>query len=326
MKRKGHLTDKDRELIYLYINKDCSMRNIGEKIGRDHTVVSREIERNRGPDGRYSPFEANNSAVKRRTEANKRNPLKNPRILRYVKDKLQEKWSPEQISGRIKIEIPSYSISHEAIYQYIYRKENKKDTLWVFLRRKRPRRMRKQERKVKKAFIPNRTFIGLRPEYINQRKEIGHWESDLMEGRRSSKGAVSVNTERKTRFITLSKVKDKGSYEKARVLIESMLRMPPVFRRSITFDNGSENAKHERVSEELNLNTYFCHPYHSWEKGTVENSIGFVREYIPKKTNMEEISQDTLNLVAVQLNDRPRKCLGFRTPYEIFYRELNGAF
>jgi len=323
---KRHLTQRDRELIYLYFNHGYSTRDIGKKISRDHSVVSREIKRNKSPNGKYYPFDAQKIAQMRKLDANKSNPLKDPLVLRYAKKKLQEGWSPEQIAGRIKLDMPLFSISHEAIYQYIYKKENKVLTLWVFLRNKKQRRTSKSGRKTKKALIPNRVFIDERPGHIDYRAEVGHWESDLMEGKRSSKGAVSVTTERKSRFIILSKVRSKNSEDKANALIEGMSKLPPGARKSITFDNGSENTKHELAAKELNVNTYFCHPYHSWEKGTVENSIGFVREYLPKGINMEEISQRMANLVAMKLNERPRKCLGYLTPNEVFYKELSGAF
>lgn len=326
MARKGHLTARDRELIYLFFNRGYSMRDIGRKINRNHSVVVREIERNKNPDGKYSPFEAHKTAQRRKCKANKNNPLKHPRILKYAKSKLQEGWSPEQIAGRIKLDLLAFSISHEAIYQYIYKKENKDLTLWVFLRRKNPRRTSKNGRKAKRVIIPNRVFIDLRPKDIDQRKEFGHWESDLMEGRRSSKGAISVTTERKSRFIILHKVASKGATDKASALAESMSKLPWWLRKSITFDNGAENAKHQLVAQWLQVKTYFCHAYHSWEKGSVENSIGFAREYIPKRINMEKVTQRTVNLVAMKLNERPRKCLGYLTPNEVFYKRLSGAF
>lgn len=325
MKRKGHLKDKEREKIYLYLNQGLSLREIGRKIGRDHTVILREIERNKSPDGTYRPFESHRVSAERKCCANRRNPLKHPGIHRYVKDKLHEKWSPEQISGRIRIDL-GLSISHETIYQYIYRKENKKDELWVFLRRKRPRRMKKQGRKVRREFIPNRVFIDKRPECIESREHIGHWESDLMEGKRETKDVVSVTAERKSRMFVLGKMENKTSKEKADSLKESFEKLPPWMRKSITFDNGSENAKHERIANEFSIDTYFCHPYHSWEKGTVENIIGLIREYLPKKTSIEDVTQRDLNLIAYEINTRPRKVLGYSTPHEVFYRELSGAF
>ena len=326
MVSKGHLKDEEREKIYLYLNKGLSMRSIGRKIGRDHTVVVRELTRNKDPNGDYGPFKAHKIAMQRRSEANKNNPLKNPRILKYVKDKLQETWSPEQIAGRIKIDIPNFSISPEAIYQYIYKSENKKLELWVYLRRKRPKRTSKYKRGVKREIIPNRVFIDERPEHINNREYIGHWESDLMEGKKTTKDVVSVTVERKSRFLIIGKMPNKTSGEKVKTLVSKMEKLPPWLRRSITFDNGTENYRHEEIGEKLNSGTYFCHAYRFWEKGTNENSIGLVREFFPKRSSLANVTQRDVNLVAELINSRPRKILGYKTPYEVFYKELNGAF
>lgn len=302
------------------------MRDIGKVINRDHSVISREIKRNKGSDDTYQPSQAHKTAEQRKHKANSVNPLKHGRILKYAKAKLQQGWSPEQIAGRIKLDLPTFSISHEAIYQYIYRQENQDQTLWVFLRKKQTRRASKFGRKVNRLCIPNRVFIDERPKHIDQRKEIGHWESDLMEGRRSSKAAVSVTVERKSRFVILQKVQTKTASDKADALIESMSCLPSWHRKSITFDNGTENAKHQLAAKELGVKTYFCHPYHSWEKGGVENNIGFIREYIPKGSDMQRVTQRMINLVAMKLNERPRKCLGYLTPNEVFYKGLSGAF
>ena len=326
MKARGQLKDTEREKIYLYLNQGLSIRDIGKRIKRDHTVVSREIIRNKDPNGVYSPSRANEKAVERKSKANKANPLKNPYILRYVKSKLQDGWSPEEISGRIRIDIPLFSVSTEAIYQYIYKPENKRMELWVYLRRRRPKRMKKGNRKVNREIIPNRVFIDERPEAVNNRENVGHWETDLMEGKRVTKDVVSVQVERKSRFLVLGKMPNKSSLEKVKVVVSRLEKLPPWMRKSITFDNGSENTKHEKIGKKLNSKTYFCHAYHPWEKGTVENTIGLMREYLPKKTSLSVITQRDLNLVAELLNSRPRKCLGFKTPYEVFYNELGGAF
>lgn len=322
---KGHLTKDDREIIYLYLNQGKKAAEIGRLLGRNHSVILREIERNRGPCGAYRPFFAHRESEERRKAANKRNPCKHPRILRYVKEKLDEDWSPEEIAGRIEKDIPDSSICHETIYQYIYAPENKKMKLWVNLRRARPRRMKQSGRKPRKEIIPNRTFIDERPRHIEERKEIGHWESDNMLGKRESCG-VSVLTERKSRFLLLSKLSDLDSWSKKESIVSSLESMPPWIRRTITFDNGPENTRHEMIGSELSVNTFFCHAYHSWEKGTVENNIGLVRQYLPKGESLKDITQRDLNWIVQRINNRPKKCLGWLTPYEVFYKELGCAF
>jgi len=320
-----HLTSTEREEIYLGINLGLSLRQIGEKINRSHSIISREIKRNKGPNNNYSPGIAGSLALKRRTKANRKNPLKNEKILSYIKEKLILNWSPEQISGRIKIDL-SLSISHEAIYQHIYRKENNNLTLWVYLRRSKPKRSKKGSRKTNKIIIPNKILIDKRPEYINNRLNIGHWESDLIIGKQKDKSTISVTVERKTRFIQASLLKNKTSEEKTLSLLADLGKFPPFLRKSITFDNGTENAKHENVAKDLSLKTYFCHPYASYERGTVENTNGLLRQYFPKKTSFDLLSKRDVKMIVNLLNDRPRKCLGYKTPYEVFYKELNGAF
>lgn len=322
---KGHLRKEDREKIYLYINQGRKCAEISRFLNRDRSVILREIERNKGPNGEYQPFTAHQTATERKSQANKRNPCKNYHILRYVKEKLDEDWSPEEISGRIGIDIPGMSICHETIYQFIYATENKRMRLWLNLRRARPRRMKRFGRRPQKEMIPNRTFINERPDYINERKEIGHWESDNMLGKRELCG-ISVLAERKSRFLLLGKLNDLGAETKKENLIGSLDSLPYWMKRTITFDNGTENKKHEIVSDVLGVLTYFCHPYHSWEKGTVENIIGLVRQYLPKGESLMDITDRDLNWIAQRMNNRPRKCLGYKTPYEVFYGELNVAF
>jgi IS30 family transposase len=325
MKYKGQLKEHERESIFLFLEQGFSYRKISEKIGRNHSVVLREINRNKGPSGKYQPFSAHNQAKERKIAANKLNPCKNPLILRYVEEKLKEEWSPQQISGRIKIDLPGHSICHETIYGYIYAKENNHLMLWTGLRRCKPRRMTYYGRKPQKEVIPNRIFIDKRPQYIKRRRDIGHWESDNMLGKKEPCG-VSVTAERRSRFLVLGKLNKLTSEAKKDSLVASLGKLPPWMRKSITFDNGTENAKHELIKDKIKVNTYFCHPYHPYEKGTVENTIGLIRQYLPKKESLADITQKELNIVAGRINNRPRKCLGYKTPYEVFYGELSGAF
>lgn len=320
------LSAGERETIFLGLAKGKSIRVIAEEVKRSHATVSREISRNKGPDGHYRPFVAQDESVKRKSLANSQNPRKDPRVLRYVKDKLELNWSPDQISGRMKLlEIPGLSVSNETIYRYIYDKENRNLSLWVYLRRCRPRRSSWHNRKPQKEHIPNRIFIDERPECVNSRLEYGHWETDLVMGTKVAKDAISVSVERKARYTLLSKVATASSEEKTAAIVNSMADLPSWLRKSMTFDNGSENAGHENIRSILRLATYFCHAYSSWERGTVENTNGLIRQYFPKKTSFADITQRDLNLVAQLLNDRPRKILGYETPYEVFFRELNGA-
>lgn len=321
-----HLSIIDREQIYLYLNLGYSKRQIAKNLKRNHSVITREISCNQDKHGNYLPHVAQEKSQDRKSQTNSQNAGKDERIWTYVREKLVTGWSPEQISGCMKHDIDSYACT-ETIYNYIYAKENKDLTLWVHLRRVKKRRTAKQGRRTQKEKLKNRVFLEERSIEANQRQTIGHWETDLMEGIRKEKDCVSVTCDRRTGYVMLAKAENKTALEKKRTLINQLAKLPRNLRQTITSDNGSEQALHQEIAQELNLNFYFCHPYHSWEKGTVENTIGLVREYLPKKFALSNITQRDLNLIANNLNDRPRKRLGFKTPKEVILKELgSGAF
>jgi IS30 family transposase len=323
---KGHLGKEEREQLFLYIHQGLSLREIGRRLGRDHTVVSREIERNKGPDGSYRPFQAHQLAGERRGRANRANPRKSERVWHYVRAKLFDQWSPEQIAGRIALDTLELSISPETIYQYIYHPANRHLSLWQCLRRAYPKRRKKGGRQVNREIIPNRIGIDQRPAEIDARKKVGHWESDLMLGTRETTDAVSVTVERKTRYVLVHKLPNQTAAAKKTALLSDLSSVPFRLRKSITVDNGREHMLHQEISQALHLDFYFCHPYAAYERGTVENTIGLMRQYLPKKTSFAQLTEKEINLIAGLLNHRPRKCLGFLTPAEVFNLELGGAF
>jgi IS30 family transposase len=252
--------------------------------------------------------------------------LNNGALKSYVVRRLIKGWSPETISGRLKEKHSVLTVSYETVYQFIYDKENKKERYWEFLHRGHNRRQHWYDRKSqanKRLEIPNRTNISLRPIKANNREELGHLEADLMEGKRATRAVVSVVVDRRSGLVLLDRLWSKGSKERIQTLITHLKKYSPRLRRTITFDNGIENYEHEQLIEELSCQTYFCNPYHSWEKGTVENTIGLIRSWIPKGTDLTTITQDDLIRVAYELNHRPRKRLGFRTPFEVVLEELN---
>lgn len=235
-------------------------------------------------------------------------------------------WSPETISGRLKQSKSKVNASPETIYQFIYDQPNKKERYWEFLHYSHKRRQSWQGRKsqtAKRLLIPNRTNISFRPQEANHREKVGHLEGDLMEGKKSTGGAVSVTVDRRSGLVLLDKLRSKQSKERIETLIRRLRRYSPALSRTITFDNGTENFEHERLISELGCQTYFCNPYHAWEKGTVENTIGLIRSWIPKGTDLTTITKDDLTLIAYELNNRPRKRLGFLTPFELVLQELN---
>lgn len=331
MKKYIQITSYEREKIFMYLLQGKKYREIGRLLDRSHTSIKREVERNslklnkhREVEIEYLPSKANELSAKRRSET-RGSSLLDPAVRQYVVSKLNRHWRPEQIAGRLKLKAPKNYVCTETIYKFIYAKENKELRLWEFLRKSHKKRQplfSRKKQQAKRLQIPNKTGISERPEEAGLRLTLGHLESDLMEGVKTSKDVVSVTCDRKARYLTMDKLPNKESKPRIAVLNSRLEKLPPVLKKTITFDNGSENFYHEDLTKQNNIKTYFCQAYHSWEKGTVENTIGLVREYIPKKTDLSQVTQTDLNAVALELNTRPRKKLGFYTPEEIMLNEV----
>ena len=320
MNNYSHITITERELIFLYLNQGKGFREIGRFLSRSDRTISREVGRN-SDKHEYKPSNAHKAYEDRREHA-KCKKLDNTMLRDYVVRRLNRGWSPEQIAGRVKLLNPGTGISHETIYKFIYSKDFKDFGYWEFLRKGHTRRQKKHYRKVnrcKHLEIPNRINISARPKEANERSKLGHWETDLMEGSKESLKVVSVLVDRKSGFVSLDMLRNKEALPKAYSLIRNLKHFPA---STITFDNGTENHKHELVSALRGCQTYFCNPYHSWEKGTIENTIGLIRSYIPKGTSLENVSNVDLNTIALELNNRPRKRLGYLTPYEVMYKSI----
>ena len=314
------ISHDERDLIAHLHAKGSSHSEIARQLGRDKSTISREIRRNgsRIYDV-YLAHKANTRAKDRKQEAGQRPRLKNKQIKRYVIRKLKQGWSPEQISGKLNESHSHLKISHEAIYQFIYDKRTLKTVnLKMYLpRANRKRRPRGHSRKHKKLHIPRRVSIDQRPKYIDKRKQLGHWESDTIISR-ASKASLVVTLERKARYTKISKIKAKHARLVSNTINRRLGRLPPHAIRTITYDNGAENVEHERINKVLGTRSYFCNPYHSWEKGSVENTIGLIRRYLPKKTDIAKITKEQIKFIENRLNHRPRKCLKFKTPNEVF--------
>lgn len=330
MKKYNQLTEYEREVIRVELEQGKKYRAIGRILGRSHTTVSREVERNtmeQGPDkGKYIACKAHTKAQKRASNQRRKAPLKCPFIFLYVRQKLRKYWSPESIAGRLSKEHPEYSIHHETIYRYIYSKPvRNRYKLWRYLTLKRPKRREQTGRSVRrlKGKIPNAVSIDLRPKLVDARVEFGHFETDLMEGPRTSKAALSNTIERKTRYSLLFKVVDQTANQKTESLNESLSIFPNELINSITVDNGKENSQHKKWVKQFETSVYFCHAYHSWEKGSVENQIGRVRRFIPKGTPLTTVTQKQIAQIQYWLNHTPRKCLKWQTPHEALQEELS---
>lgn len=324
MDKYKHLSLEEREKLYALVSQGISKREIGRILGRSDVTIGRELKRNKtGLDKRsneylifrYIPCKANEKALKRGIKQRTKAPLKETLIWLYVREHLREpfNWTPEQISGRLPKIHPGKSICTEAIYQYIYSKQGKKYKLWKLLPHARKKRMEKGGRRVQRASkIPNATSIEQRPEEVNLRTEIGHWETDNVIGKQTDKTALSVTVERLTRFTLLS-LTSRSAESKTKSLIERLNSFPRV---TLTADNGAENTNHQEIADKLGIAVFFCHAYASWEKGTVENTNGRIRRHIPKGVSLDGFTEVQIKKLEYRLNSTPRKCLGFLTAYE----------
>ena len=319
-----HLSLEEREKVYAGREKGLSRRTIARQLNRDVGTISRELRRNAKYGIPYVPCLAHRKAEKRAFKQRYRAPLKEPLIFLYVRTRLRDKkWSPETIAGRLPIEYPGYSIHQETIYRYVYGRKQKRMKLWEHLILHRKRRMKKNGRKVKAyGRLSEAIPIGERPLVINNRLRIGDWETDNMEGKQSDDTAVSVTVDRLTRVTRLWKLSDHSAGTKADVLVIQFQKEDPLLRESLTMDRGPENSDHKTITEIHRMPVYACEPYHSWEKGSVENMIGRVRRYIPKGKSVDGVSQKTLARIEGHLNTMPRKCLGYLTPNEYLEKIL----
>lgn len=320
-----HLTLQERELIHDMVWDKLSIREIARRVGRNPSTICREINRNTPPlVRRYTPHVAQEKYEHRKRIVRVRPRLKDPRIINYVKVKLKENWSPEQIAGRWNRTDKKLTISHEAIYQYIYvsTKPGEADDLRVYLRRKHKRRQRKYIMfKEPKTTIPNRVSIDLRPKETDGRKTYGHWEGDSIVSRKSKVG-LNTLSERKSRLVRISRLSRKTAMETYQAVVGRLQEYPKKLRQTLTLDNGTENAGHEKITQQINIHCYFAHPYHSWERGTNENTNDLIRYYFPKGTDFARVSEKEIKRVENLLNNRPRKCLNYLTPLEVFNKAV----
>ncbi len=321
------LTLYEREKIEIFIRGKWTIRQIARNLFRDHSVIVRELARNTDKDGIYRASSAQAKSEKRQKRPYRKKLDKDENLRNYVVQKLILGWSPEIISGRLKNRPDSQMVGsyvcHETIYQYIYEGEGRFMGLYQYLVRKNKRRIRKFSRKPRKnKGLLYTTPIKYRPKEVNERQEIGHWESDSIVSRKS-KPALSVQTERTSRLVRITKVDNMSANETEEAIKLQIECLSPETFKSITFDNGSEGANHWKIGSGYNIETYFCDPYCSWQKGTVENTNGLIRRYFPKGTDFETITRRQVYDVQKTLNDRPRKVLGYKTSSEV-WTELTG--
>lgn len=318
------LTLRERERIEYYRRLRLGLRQIGRRLGRDHAVIQRELRRNASPDGRYRALRAQQQADERATHTNKKKLDTNERLAHTVARQLRLGWSPEQIAGRLRSHPDArMHVSYETIYRWIYEGEGRWKRLYACLRKAHQKRYRKKGRKPKKTHIPERISIHERLAVINERQRIGDWETDTLQFSRQRAG-LSVQYERRSMLARLHKVENRSAEETEMAIRHSVESLPASLWKSITFDNGGEGACHVRLRRTYALDTYFCDPYASWQKGGVENLNGLIRQYLPRTTTLATITEDTIRAIQERLNNRPRKKLHWKTPNEMI-NEQSGA-
>lgn len=302
------LCHEDRSIIQALRKKGFSQSSISEVLGVSQSTVSRELTRNTGFRG-YRPRQAQLRADERKWRQRKAQKIQGI-VAEEVESRLSLLHSPEQISGSMALE-GFDAPSHESIYQYIANDKAAGGKLFSYLRINGKRRYRRRV-KGSRSKIPGRVDISLRPPSVETRRYFGDWEADLIEGRKGT-GFVLTLVERKSRLTLFQKLPDKQAPTVTGAIIR---RLCPLKVRTLTFDNGLEFAGHLEVTRSLGAKGYFCAPYHSWEKGLVENHNGLFRQYYPKGSSFASVDQQALDQIELQLNQRPRKSLDFRSPIE----------
>lgn len=325
IKRRSKINLDERIKIEInYCINNQSLRSIAKLLDRDVSSISREIgERQRHGVYKYRAYVANNKSLERRTSRTKKELLKCEYIRLYVNKNMKLGWTPEQISGRLKKDSNDmYSISHEAIYQYVYSTYKAEDLRpYLVLRRKKRmlkgfRSTRRLERKDKYPSINDR------PKEVDERKVLGHFEDDCVISRQSKDRLKTIN-ERVSGIVFIEKMKDGTSKESNDAVIRALSMLPASHLKTLTRDNGVENLDYVTIEKELNIKVYYANPYHSWERGVNENSNGLIRRYFPKGTDFSLITYEEIKKVEYLLNSKPRKRLDYLTPYEVYYKLTN---
>lgn len=320
-----HLTIEEREKIQELLWQKTSIRVIAKVLGRSPASISREIRRNKSPEhNQYGPRKAHARALEYRKRRGRTERLKNDRIRTYVVTHLKRRWSPEQIAGRIKIDL-NEKISHEAIYRFIYAQiENgsnnirrDREDLRPFLRRRRRIRLPHGARKCQRVFKPHGPSIDIRPKIVDERARVGDWEGDSMESL-DHKPGVNTLVERRVGLVFITKLTEKTSAATVGAMAYRFRDVPERFKCTVTLDNGPENSDWQSIERLIGIDCYHAHPYCSGERGTNENTNGLIRDYFPKKTNFSMITDDEIQFVENELNSRPRKRLGWKTPLEVW--------
>lgn len=322
-KKYKQLNHEERDVIYLLLRQGKKQSEIARALKRDKSTINREFKRNKHQKfNEYLPDTAQRKTLKKRQQSRKKKYLeKDQGLKQFVLSRLQTGWSPELIAGRLKQDLGK-TFNHESVYQHIYSLEGRKQNLRQYLRRAHRLRRKEFGRKNHKGKIPNRIDISLRPKIVETKQEFGHWEADsvLYQGHSQR---LSTHNELKTRFLVVLRPKDNTAEHRTELINQTFRHLPKQARKTKTVDNGLEFACHEKITTALGMCVYFAKPFCSWQRGANENINGLLRWYLPKDTNLDDLTDEQLQDIVDLINNRPRKCLGFKTPAEMFQIEMS---
>ncbi len=319
-----HFTLEERRTLFRLLNAKLPIKEIAGQLGRHRSTIYREIARNEFREVKqyrgYYPVTAEDNARRRRRRQRKL--VRDAHLRGHVVEKLKLWWSPEQIAGRLKIAGEDGRLCHETIYQFVYSPEGRALELHRHLLRARRLRRRRFGRKPRSLKIPPERTIAQRPAEIGQRQAIGHWEADLLIFRAHGQANLTSLVERKSRLVRLIPNHDRRSAHVIGAIGEVLAELPAMVRQTITFDRGSEFLGYQHLAEGCGIDSYFCDPHSPWQKGSVENANGRLRRFLPGELDLATLTPARLHEIERQMNDTPRKCLGFRTPHEAFTAAL----
>ncbi len=320
--RYGQLSLEERCKVAELHQAGHSLRQIAAALDRSPSSICRELKRNRGKQIGYTPAYAQEQAAARRWKGSRLD--RNAELRDLVLDRLSHGWSPEQIAGWLARTKAAARVSHESIYRFIYdqiRRTNDGSWRHYLPRAKHKRGRRRRSSRSVDDLIKGRVSIALRPAEVECRHTFGHWEADLMLFTAPGQ-AILVSQERKSRALLSAKQPGKAALPTAQRLMAWFEAIDPRLRQTITFDNGTEFAQHLVLVDRLSMQTFFCDPHSPWQKGAIENAIGRLRRFLPRKTNIDALDDDALHACIAAYNNTPRKCLGFKTPAEVLLAQL----
>lgn len=313
-----HLTQEERYRIAALRVEGLSQAEIARRMRRSASTISREVKRNAYPtDGRYRAEHAHSMARGRRWSA-RRGSHFSAEEWRKVESLLRRDYSPEQVSGRMRMK-KSLRISHETIYRHVWHDKYYGGDLYKHLRGSRKQRRKRYGKYDSRGRLAGKRMIGQRPKIVDSRKRIGDWEVDTVMGQ--TKACIVTLVERKSGYVEIGRLKDR-TVKQTNARLKKLIARHPGQVITVTADNGCEFHGYRALEKSGDVLFYFANPHHSWERGTNENTNGLIRQYLPKRTSMADLTQARCNAIAEKLNSRPRKRLGFQTPKEIFLGEL----